>query len=251
MPLFESESIVLKSYNLAEADRIVVFFTRQFGIVRGVAKGAKRLNSKFGSTLEPYSTVNLEYFHKDEHELVSIRNVELLRSVFHEASDAKFLGTFSYIADLLIAFSPPHDADETLYRMVSACIVSASNERSSYLAYRVYFELWLLRLGGYLPDWRSCRECGKTIGANDNAYIRSGFHLACSDCGERGPSPLISAGVREIFRNVQNLSPQDFVVRVIDRDAELNELSVVLRRIITQVIGYEPKLTNFAYSGNN
>ncbi|HBR56430.1 MAG TPA: DNA repair protein RecO, partial [Blastocatellia bacterium] len=55
MPIFESESFVLKSYSLAEADRIVVFYTRNYGIVRGVAKGAKRLNSKFGSTLEPFS----------------------------------------------------------------------------------------------------------------------------------------------------------------------------------------------------
>lgn len=251
MPLFESESIVLKSYNLAEADRIVVFFTRKFGLVRGVAKGAKRLNSKFGSTLEPYSTVNLEYFLKDEHELVSIRNIELIRSVFDQASEAKFLSTFSYIGDLLIAFSPPHDADETLYRMVSACISSAASERTSYLAYRVYFELWLLRLGGFLPEWRSCRECDRAIGPNDVAYIHSGFQLACSDCGARRSSGDVSVGVREIFANVQKLSPPEFVSWAFDRDSDLNELSVILRRIITQVIGREPKLTNAAYSGNN
>jgi len=250
MPLFESESIVLKSYNLAEADRIVVFFTRQYGLVRGVAKGAKRLNSKFGSTLEPFSTVDLEYFHKDEHELVSIRNVELLRSVFDEAGNQKFLTTFSYIGDLLITFSPPHDADETLYRMVSACITSAAAERSSYLAYRVYFELWLLRLGGYLPDWRTCRECGKVIDAADEAFIR-GFQLACSDCGKKRPSEKIPFGVRDIFNAVQKLSPSDFADRIIDRDADLNELSVILRRIIVQVIGHEPKLISSMHSGIN
>lgn len=251
MPLFESESIVLKSYNLAEADRIVVFFTREFGLVRGVAKGAKRLNSKFGSTLEPYSTVNLEYFHKDEHDLVSIRSVELVRSVFNEASDAKFLGTFSYIGDLLIAFSPPHDADETLYRMVSACILSAAAERNSYLAYRVYFELWLLRLGGFLPDWRSCRECGKSIALEDIAFIHSGFQLACSSCGERRSSGPISIEVRELFRTIQKLPPQDLVVWAAGRDADLNELSVILRRIITQVIGREPTMNAATYSGNS
>ena len=64
MSIKESEALVIKSYNLSEADRIVVFFTRQHGIVRGVAKGAKRLHSRFGSTLEPFSTVNLTYFQK-------------------------------------------------------------------------------------------------------------------------------------------------------------------------------------------
>ena len=63
MPIYESESLVLKSHNLAEADRIVVFFTKVHGVVRGVAKGAKRLNSRFGSLLEPFTIVNLEYFY--------------------------------------------------------------------------------------------------------------------------------------------------------------------------------------------
>ena len=65
MSLVESESLVIKSYNLAEADRIVVFLTREHGMIRGVAKGVKRLKSRFGSSLEPYSIVNLEYFQKD------------------------------------------------------------------------------------------------------------------------------------------------------------------------------------------
>ncbi|MFL6467035.1 MAG: DNA repair protein RecO, partial [Pyrinomonadaceae bacterium] len=85
MPLRESESIVLKSYNLAEADRIVVFFTRGYGMIRGVAKGSRRTRSKFGSALEPFSEVNLEYFEKDDRELVSIQNAELIQSAFSTA----------------------------------------------------------------------------------------------------------------------------------------------------------------------
>ena len=122
MPLFETESIVLKSYNLAEADRIVVFLTRETGIVRGVAKGAKRLKSRFGSMLEPFSTVTLEYFQKEDRELVSIRHIDLIDSRFEKASEPEILHTFSYLADLLIAFVPPHDPNETLYRMAKACI---------------------------------------------------------------------------------------------------------------------------------
>src|SRR5688500_7655636 len=97
MSLRQTEAIVIKSYSLSEADRIVVFFTREFGLVRGVAKGAKRLQSKFGSMLEPFSTVSLEYFQKEERELVSIQSVDLLQSRFKSASDPDFLDTYSYI----------------------------------------------------------------------------------------------------------------------------------------------------------
>ncbi len=64
MSIIESESLVLKSYNLSEADRIIVLLTRDHGVVRGVAKGAKRLKSKFGSGLEPFSVVKVIVFSK-------------------------------------------------------------------------------------------------------------------------------------------------------------------------------------------
>ena len=153
MSLFESESLIIKSYNLAEADRIVVFLTRDHGMIRGVAKGVKRLKSRFGSSLEPYSIVNLEYFQKDAVELVSIQKADLIQSNFEAASNPDFLQKFSYLGDLLITFSPPHDPNETLYRMVKACIETSADDPNSLLSIGVYFELWLLRLAGYMPDW--------------------------------------------------------------------------------------------------
>jgi len=72
MALIETESIILKSYNLAEADKIVVFLSEDHGMIRGVAKGAKRLKSKFGSGLEPFSIVRITYKQKESVELVGI-----------------------------------------------------------------------------------------------------------------------------------------------------------------------------------
>ena len=236
MPIHESESLVLKSYNLAEADRIVVFFTRDHGIVRGVAKGAKRLNSKFGSTLELFSTVNLTYFQKEERELVSIQQVELTRSCFSAASDPEFLHTFSYIADLLMAFAPPHDPSETLYRMTKACLDAATESKNRLAAIRFYFELWLLRLGGYLPDWSRCDECERTL-ANETASLRADFHLVCDNCrGTRRLSPISQLHL-EVFHSVQKVPPPKFLELTNAHAQTVIELSVIMRRIITQVVG--------------
>jgi DNA repair protein RecO (recombination protein O) len=91
MGLQETEALVLKNYNLSEADKIVVFLTKESGLIRGVAKGVKRLKSRFGSSLEPFSFINLAYFQKDDRELVSIREVELVKSSFESASNPDFL----------------------------------------------------------------------------------------------------------------------------------------------------------------
>src|SRR6476646_6680033 len=109
MPLVETEGVILKTYNLAEADKIVLLLTRDHGIVRGVAKGAKRLKSRFGSGLEPFSEIRATYFQKENIELVSFQRTDLIRSNFAVAADPAFLQKFSYLADLLISVQPPHD----------------------------------------------------------------------------------------------------------------------------------------------
>ena len=62
MSLIETEALILKSYNLGDADKIIVMLTQREGLVRGVAKGAKRLKSKYGGSLEPFSIIDIEYF---------------------------------------------------------------------------------------------------------------------------------------------------------------------------------------------
>lgn len=237
MPLFESESLVLRSYNLAEADRIVVFFTRDHGIIRGVAKGAKRLKSRFGSTLELFSTVNLTYFQKEDRELVSVQNVDLARSRFAAASDPAFLHTFSYLAELLTAMLPPHDPNETTYRMAKACLDAELAEPDEFAAIRLYFELWLLRLGGYLPEWSRCAGCLRPFAAGEVAGLRHDLHLICSQCRRSGRLPQVSQFQRDLFQSVQSLSPVHFVEHAKPHPETVGELSEVLRRLVAQVVG--------------
>jgi DNA repair protein RecO (recombination protein O) len=239
MSLVETEALVLKAYNLAEADRIVIFLTRDHGIVRGVAKGAKRLKSRFGGSLEPFSEIVLTYFQKEVHELVSVRQIDLLTSHFEQASEPAFLQKFSYLADLLIAFAPPHDPNEALYRMVRACINTAAATADSLPALGVYFELWLLRLGGYLPDWSTCTECKLPFAESVGANLQISFHLICSRCRKAAGSNIVGADERALFAAALRLSPAEFVSFAAGRPAGLVRVSGVLKRIISQVIGRE------------
>jgi DNA repair protein RecO (recombination protein O) len=233
MPLVESESIVLKSYDLADADRIVVFFTREHGVVRGVAKGIKRLNSRFGSAFEPFNTVNLSYFQKEERELVTIQQAEIESSNFGVASDPDVLRGFSYIAELLLAFVPPNDPNEVMYRMLRACLASGARHETL-PGLIVYFEMWLLKLGGYLPDWNRCHICRRQFEPGEPAGIDGGQHLICRSCHNGKLAPAPDAAI-EIFRKAQKLAPSDFVAWLPSQGAAL-ETSAVLRRIIERIL---------------
>ncbi len=117
MSLYESECIILKTYNLAESDKIFVGFTKKYGIIRGVAKGAKRLKSRFGAALEPFSVVEIEYYQKQDRELVSLRGIDLLESYFKSNGESNFLLTFTYLFEVLVEILPSNLTDETAYRM--------------------------------------------------------------------------------------------------------------------------------------
>ena len=239
MPLVETESLVIKSYNLAEADKIVVFLTREHGVVRGVAKGAKRLKSKFGSGLEPFSIVRVEYFEKETSELVAIQKVDLLQSNFAVASNPDFLQKFSYLGDILITFSPPHDPNETLYRMVKACIETASLDTASIPAVGLYFELWLLRLSGFLPDWSKCDGCERLFSVGEVAAIQADLHLRCLDCRRASSGRMLDAEGRDVAAAARRLSPTQFASFAVEKQEAIRFLSGLMKQLITQATGRE------------
>jgi DNA repair protein RecO (recombination protein O) len=251
MALVETESLVLKSFNLAEADKIVVFFSREHGVVRGVAKGAKRLNSKFGSALEPFTYARITYFQKEVLELVSLQRAEIIRSYFAAASDPDFLSQFSYLSDLLLAVSPPHDPNETLFRMVRSCL-EASDMGPGVLPFVVlYFELWLLRLSGFSPDWSACDVCSRRLDVDENAALSATFHVVCRDCQRATAATMVRANQRQFFTLARRLSPADFCSTVSKDRADVAGLSEILRRIFSRAIGREVVGEAFAETYNS
>ena len=152
MPLYTADALVLRTYKLGEADRIVVFLTRDRGKKRGVAKGALRPRSRFTGALEPLTEVSVAYFEKERRELVGLNYAETRRSPLAlGSSDA--LGYVSYFAELLDEWAQEADADERLYRL-GASMLDALAAGTPVEPLARYFEYWLLRLQGVYPESR-------------------------------------------------------------------------------------------------
>jgi DNA repair protein RecO (recombination protein O) len=152
VPLYTADALVLRTYKLGEADRIVVFLTRDRGKKRGVAKGARRPRSRFTGALEPLTEVSVAYFEKERRELVGLNYAETRRSPLMLGSpDA--LGYVSYFAELLDEWAQEADADERLYRL-GASMLDALAAGTPVEPLARYFEYWLLRLQGVYPESR-------------------------------------------------------------------------------------------------
>jgi DNA repair protein RecO (recombination protein O) len=181
MPLHESEAIILQSYPLGEADRLVSFLSRGAGRMRGVAKAAKRTKSKFGSTLERLSYIRIWYFERERRDLVSITQTELIESfleLFSDYESGAALALFSEISEVVL---PEKEALDAPFRLLLLCArtVKATHKSEVPLA---YFCLWTLKLAGWMPPLDSCVICGRALG-DEPAYVAPSLQgLACARC---------------------------------------------------------------------
>jgi DNA repair protein RecO (recombination protein O) len=227
MAVFETEALVLRTYNLAEADKIVVCLSRSAGLIRGVAKGCRKLKNRFGAALEPFTLINLTYYEKEHRELVSFRQAEILKSRFNLSSNASVLTGFSYMGDLLIDFSPPHQANDKLFRMALACFEAVSETPGDLESVLRYFEVWLLKLEGFLPDLRTCANCHRAFTGDEAVYLDTDLSLRCVQCSN-GRGGAVSKRLHTHLRTTEKLSPAKFA-------EEAREVSKVTKREMAEL----------------
>jgi DNA repair protein RecO (recombination protein O) len=157
VPLYTADALILRTYKLGEADRIVVFLTRDRGKKRGVAKGARRSKSRFAGALEPLTEARVAYFEKERRELVGLNYAETVRSPLSllslDGEPVQKLGYVGYFAELLDEWAQEADADERLYRLGTS-MLGALGGGAPVEPLARYFEYWLLRLQGVYPEAR-------------------------------------------------------------------------------------------------
>ncbi len=189
MPARETEAIILKTFPLGEADRLVSFLGRSSGRVRGVASGARRLKNRYGSTLEILSHVQIWYVEKETRELVRIQQAELLES-FHKAQSDYGLSTgLAVISEVSELVLPEHEVSEAMFRLV--LLAAREIERTGYWTLPLsYFTFWTVRLGGWLPRFDRCSQCRTPFGGEPAFYDARHSGLFCEKCRRSGMKSL-------------------------------------------------------------
>lgn len=195
MPARETEAIILKTFSLGEADRLVSFFGRSSGRMRGVAAGARRLKNRYGSTLEILSHVQLWYVERETRDLVRIQQCELLES-FHKAQSDYALSTgLAVVSEIAEQVLPEHETAEAMFRLL-LLTVREIERAGSWKLPLAYFAFWTVRLGGYLPQFDQCAKCGAAFGEQSAFHAPWEAGLLCEKCKRPGMRSLQSEGRR-------------------------------------------------------
>jgi DNA repair protein RecO (recombination protein O) len=217
---YKTEAVVLRSFRLGEADRVLHLYTRERGRIGAVAKGVRKTKSRFGGRLEPLSHVEL-MLHQGGGELQTVTGAELVRSHREAREDRYRLGVGLVGAEAMLRLFPEQEANErafgALVRFLDLLDTLSPDKRPTSLDPLVLsFQLKLLWLSGYLPHVTSCAECGAETGLAGYSPIAGG--AVCEACAN-GALPLSGAGLVGIEGLLQRPLAEAFDAGLTDRGA--------------------------------
>jgi len=191
MPLRDSEAIVLRTFPLGDADRLVSLLTRAHGRLKGVAQGARRPKSRFGATLEPLTHLRVWFYERETRELVRIRQCELVESFLDVQKDYRAGLALALMAEITEAVLPERESQDAAFRLLLHVARSLKQDPGSSADLALgYFLVWTMRLAGWLPDLDHCAGCGRETSGQAVYWSLSETGLQCARCRRAGMKTL-------------------------------------------------------------
>ncbi len=186
--LTKTEAIVIKSMKYGDTSKIVSFYTRQFGKLKGIAKGARRSDNKFGSSLDSLSHVALVIYKKEHRDLHLISQCDSIRSFgkIHDSIEKISVGLS--ILELVDHLAHEEEENPVLFSLLLETLVAVEKSSRNYQSFARSFQLRLASLLGYAPSLNVCSVCGKSLMEVEQSSAL-GFQLLsgaiiCANCSK-------------------------------------------------------------------
>jgi DNA repair protein RecO (recombination protein O) len=238
--LQRTEGIVLKNSPFGEADLIVTYLTRDWGIVRTFAKSPRKVKSRFGSSLEPLTWSRISFWGKEDAALPRLTQADILHPFDSLRSTLQCFLRVTELVELTLNFIPERDASRKAYSLFINTLRAMENGSDTPLL-SLYYKVKLLEASGYLPRLNYCGRCGKK---SESFYLSHGAVL-CEDCSrDSGTSYGLSPGVVRFY---SNLLEWDFtkIGRIKPSEALLSGLSRIIDEHVRYITDKEPRTKAF------
>ncbi len=155
-----SPAIVLRTRSFGESDKIVSFFTQDYGKLAGIAKGALRSRKRFVNSLESFSLVDLTFQERSHSSLAFLISADLTHGPRALMTDLDRLAHASYIVEITDGLIGEREENSAVFQHLKEGLRHLEENGTS-LRFLTFFELKLLRLAGYQPVLDNCKKCHK------------------------------------------------------------------------------------------
>ena len=208
--ILKTDAIVLKSFDFRETSRIVTFFSRDHGKVKGIFKGIRKDPRKFRSHVDRYSVNEIIFYHSLRSEIHLVSHCDLKDDIFSLRENYKLNVAAHYALELVDRIMPVEQSNVNVYQLMLDYLGSLKELIGSPDPLKIdklvhIFQIKVLLYSGFRPHLDACVRCQRKISGKVRFSLASGG-LICVECPTTETAfTLISKGaVASILHIEQN-----------------------------------------------
>ena len=245
MPSMKSEAVVLSSIDYGESDKIVTFYSLDYGKIKGIAKGARKSKKRFVNSLELFAYVRLGFFKKEKRDLVRLDYSDLIDSFPGIKGDIEKIAFGSSFLELLNNLVGEEHKNPKVFVLLLR-FLNALKDIDGFKRLMPLYELRLISILGYRPSLNACVICKGRV--DDEKGVR--FSIAkggvvCLSCqSAAGFLKSLSSETVKTFKNSLKVESIELANLNLG-DTGAGEAKSLLREFITYQLGKSPKSWRF------
>ena len=241
----KATAIVLRVVEFSETSSVLTLFTREFGKVRALAKGARRPKGPFESALDLLACCRIVFLRKSSDALDLLTEAKLQRRFRPVGRDLASLYAAYYVGELLGELTDDYDPHPELFDLAdqTLCELAAGSPVASLV---LRFELVALRILGHLPSLDMCVECGEQVEVRGRvAFGQLAGGVLCSRC-RPGKRQVVSVPAEAIVALRRFADPASDAWRREEPDRRVRgELRAVLNHYLNHLLGRKLRLHDY------
>ena len=243
MALYKTRGVVIGRRAFGESDRLVDFYTRDYGKVRGIARAARRARSRFGSALELFTLGEMVFFDTGRSELVQVDHFDIVRPFVRVREHLERLGQGAWAVEVVARLSADRDPHPALFALLVRALTALETARRP-ARVAVCFGLRAVDLLGHRPRLDRCVSCGRLHPFPDAALDMTAGGLVCTACRPGADAMSLSEGLVGTLKRLRTLS-WDEALRLQLADPLDAELAAVLEGLMARLMGRYPLSSRF------
>ncbi len=241
----KATALVLKVIEFSETSSVVTLFTREFGKIQALAKGARRPKGPFESSLDLLALCRIVFLRKSSGALDLLTEAKLERRFRPPSRDLSCLYAGYYVAELLSELTDDYDPHPALFDLAEQILLGlAHGEAVSTSVLR--WELAALGVLGHLPSLDRCVECGRAVAATERmAFGLLAGGVLCADC-RGGKRQVVSVSGGAIRTMAALAAMQNNSWKTMELDAKTRgELRGLMNSYVAHLLGHRPRMQEY------
>jgi len=200
----KTDAFIIKTQDFGESDRIITLFTREFGKLKSIAKGAKNSKKRFLNCLEPFCLIDTILAQKKEDaNFYRMDGAKLILDYPNLQKQLSHIKKASFLMELINHWTAESDPHPELFNAIKWIMGIINNEKAQ-LRHIIFFNIILLKLTGILPRWDNCKICGVKLTAGAWCENIHDGVFSCKACKDNLSSFYLSSGTLKTFNFILN-----------------------------------------------